>query len=236
MELTCFVDKNCCASPELPRLLGVYWSCAGRNARTCLSHLPLLSASSAPKHFRLRFLDSFIRLPHFIEKTVFGPNVSFRLFIISIYINICLVTLTQRKPRQRAPAQRRSKKASGVTAVNRIDSITTNATPTTSNLYSQHVFEMTATDPVYASTSTLDPNPETLVQPHFSGLTNLPHFVGQQFQLQLPDQSAIQLPSSSQQQVLHIRASDGLQVPDNQVESEEASNETNDSSTKASSG
>ncbi|KAI6191427.1 hypothetical protein M3Y97_00227000 [Aphelenchoides bicaudatus] len=77
---------------------------------------------------------------------------------------------------------------------------------------------MTATEPVFASTSTLQgPSTEATSQPQFSGLpANFQQLMSQQFQLQLPEQAtSIQMPTSSQ--VLHIRASDGAEVQDNQV-------------------
>jgi negative regulator of sigma E activity len=84
---------------------------------------------------------------------------------------------------------------------------------------------MTAAEPVYASTSALDLTPEAVAQSAFSAVSaNLQQFVGQQFQLQIPDQAGIQLPSSSQ--VLHIRASDGAQVQEDQIDAnEEATSE-----------
>jgi hypothetical protein len=90
--------------------------------------------------------------------------------------------------------------------------------PSTSiGIFDQQAFGMTAAEPVYASTSALNPTPESLAQSAFTPVSaNLQQFVGQQFQLQLPDSTTLQMPSSSQ--VLHIRTSDGQQVQDDQID------------------
>lgn len=82
---------------------------------------------------------------------------------------------------------------------------------------------MIATDPIYASTSVANPLPEVISQSQFNGLVTLPQFVNQQFQLQSSDQS--ELPGTSKQPVLQIRASDGTQVADNLVENKETPRE-----------
>jgi hypothetical protein len=125
-----------------------------------------------------------------------------------------LVKLTQRKPRKRAAAQPRPR----VKSSNRADSATV-----PSAIYNQHAFEMTATDPIYASTSTLDPNLIEINQPQFSGLSNLSQYTNQQFQL--PDQPSLQLPSpSSQQAVLHVRTSSQVQEKSAEGDNIETSN------------